>query len=126
MNTKILMTVSALIMGVTGCLLLFFPQEISNYLLLNEANSIFFQVFGSLYVGFAMLNWTAKGSLLGGIYGRPVVIANISHFAIGTLALIKWLVFYNYYPYVWVITILYFIFAVLFGITLFTHPLPKR
>jgi hypothetical protein len=122
MNTKTLMIVSALIMGLTGIILLFFPQEVSHYLNLNEANSIFFQILGSLYLGFAMLNWTAKGSLLGGIYGRPVVIGNFTHFTIGTLALIKWILFYNYFQYIWGFTILYFIFAVLFGIVLFTSP----
>jgi hypothetical protein len=109
-------------LGLTGIILLFFPQEVSHYLNLNEANSIFFQILGSLYLGFAMLNWTAKGSLLGGIYGRPVVIGNFTHFTIGTLALIKWILFYNYFQYIWGFTILYFIFAVLFGIVLFTSP----
>jgi hypothetical protein len=120
------MIVSALIMGLTGIILLFFPQEVSHYLNLNEANSIFFQIFGSLYFGFAMVNWTAKGSLLGGIYGRPVVIGNFTHFTIGALSLIKWLILYNYFLYFWGFTILYFIFAVLFGIVMFTNPRLKK
>ena len=126
MNTKTLMIVSALLLGLTGIILLFFPQEVSHYLNLNEANSIFFQIFGSLYFGFGMLNWTAKGSLLGGIYGRPVVIGNFTHFTIGTLSFIKWLIFYNYILYIWGFTILYFIFAVLFGIVMFTNPRLKN
>ena len=126
MNTKTLMLVSALLLGLTGIFLLFFPQEISHYLNLNEANSIFFQIFGSLYFGFAMVNWTAKGSLLGGIYGRAIVTGNFTHFTIGTLALIKWILFYNYFLYIWVFTIFYFIFAVLFGVVMFTNPWLKK
>ena len=120
------MIVSALLLGLTGIILSFFPQEVSHYLNLNEANSIFFQILGSLYFGFAMLNWTANGTLLGGIYGRPVVIGNFTHFTIGSLALIKWILFYNYYIYIWGFTILYFIFAVLFGIVMFTNPRLKN
>lgn len=126
MNTKTLMIVSALLLVLTGIILLFFPQEVSHYLNLNEANPIFFQIFGSVYFGFAILNWIAKGSLLGGIYGRPVVIGNFTHFTIGTLALIKWILFYNYFLYIWGFTILYFIFSVLFGIVMFTNPRLKN
>ena len=38
---------------------------------------------------FAMLNWMAKGVIIGGIYSRPIVIANLAHFLIGDLELIK-------------------------------------
>jgi len=47
------------------------------------------QIAGALYFGFAILNWTAKGTLLGGIYGRPIVLANFTHFAIGAITLLK-------------------------------------
>jgi len=39
--------------------------------------------------GFAMINWTAKTSLLGWIYGRPIPIGNFAHYAIAALALLK-------------------------------------
>jgi len=31
----------------------------------------------------------AKGVIIGGIYSRPIVIANLAHFLIGDLELIK-------------------------------------
>jgi hypothetical protein len=36
-----------------------------------------------------MLNWMAKGTIIGGIYNRPIAIANLTHFLIGGLALAK-------------------------------------
>lgn len=35
------------------------------------------------------MNWTAKDSLIGGIYARPVSLANFSHFFAGALLLLK-------------------------------------
>ena len=122
MDTKILMITSALLLGLSGIILLFFPQEVSHSLNLNEANSIFFQIFGSLYLGFGLLNWSAREILFGGVYGRAVLSGNFTHFTIGAFALIKWQLLYNYFGYIWILTILYFLFAVLFGIVMMTSP----
>jgi hypothetical protein len=35
------------------------------------------------------MNWIARGSVLGGIYGRAVVAGNQTHLTIGTLALLQ-------------------------------------
>ena len=35
------------------------------------------------------MNWIARGSALGGIYGRAVVAGNQTHLAIGALVLVK-------------------------------------
>ena len=36
------------------------------------------------------MNWTAKDSLIGGIYARPVSLANFGHFFAGALLLLKY------------------------------------
>ena len=64
MNTKVLMTLSAVIMGVAGIILSFLSQEISDYLSLAVANLVIMQILGSLYFGFAMLNCTTKANLI--------------------------------------------------------------
>lgn len=46
-------------------------------------------VTGTLYLGFAMLNWIAREKLIGGIYSRPVAIGNFIHFLSGTIILTK-------------------------------------
>ena len=122
MNTKLLMTISAVILGVTRIILSFMPQEVSHFLSLTESTPIVFQILGALYFGFAMLNWTAKANLIGGIYSRPVAIGNFTHFVIGGLALIKLLLHNTNGTSIWQCAILYSIFAVLFGYVLFTKP----
>lgn len=91
MNTKIVMTTSALFMGIIGLLLSFLPNEIAHYLAVepNSITILFFMLISSLYLGFAMLNWMAKGTLIGGIYNRPIAIGNLMHFVVGAIALGK-------------------------------------
>jgi hypothetical protein len=115
------MIISAIFLGGLGIILTFLPQEISNYLFIKQP--IIFQLLGALYFGFAMINWTAKANLIGGIYGRPVAIGNFSHFAIGGLALIKPILSGTLYGNLWVIiTIVYLVFGILFGYIFFNHP----
>jgi ATP/ADP translocase len=117
------MTISAVMLGVTGIILSFIPQEVSHFLSLTDSTPIVFQILGALYFGFAMLNWTAKANLIGGIYSRPVAIGNFTHFLIGGLALIKLLLHNTNRTSIWVCAImLYLIFAVLFGYVLFNNP----
>ncbi|MEO9209746.1 MAG: hypothetical protein ABI208_01535 [Ginsengibacter sp.] len=122
MNTKLLMATSAIVLGAIGIALTFMPEEVSHFLKLTESSPIIFQILGALYFGFAMLNWTAKGNLIGGIYSRPVAIGNFSHFLIGGLALIKLAINNLDWTSIWICSILYLIFALLFGWVLFTNP----
>ena len=89
MNTKALMTSSAIILALIGISLIFLPKEILDYLELSVSDTLelLMQIIGSLYFAFAMLNWMSKGSLIGGIYGRPIAIANLTHFVIAGLCL---------------------------------------
>ena len=125
MNTKILMISSAIIFTLIGINLILFPKEILNHLELGDSDTLelLMQIIGSLYCGFAMLNWMSKGNLIGGIYNRPISAANWTHFAIAGLALIKGIFANPNSSYIiWIITIFYSIFAILFGIVLFNHP----
>jgi hypothetical protein len=124
MNTKILMMASAVFMFLGGILLQFFPQEVLGYLGITVigVTSLFIQLAGALYLGFALMNWMAKTVLIGGIYARPLAIGNFAHFSIGALGLIKFALSNGASPLIWVIAIIYSIFAVLFGIVFMTHP----
>lgn len=125
MNTKLLMSLSAIVMGITGIILTFFPQEIAVFFKMADTNTILLQVLGGLYFGFAMLNWAAKANLTGGIYSRPVTIGNFSQFVIGGLALLKFGTGNTTNKYIWIAVILYLVFAILFGIVFFTNPVMK-
>lgn len=91
MNTKLVMTTSSLFLGIIGAMLSFLPNEIADYLSVqpNSITMLFFMLMSSLYLGFGILNWTAKGTLIGGIYNRPIAIGNLMHFGVGAIALFK-------------------------------------
>ena len=91
MNTKIVMTISALFMAVIGGLLSFLPNEIANFLNIesNTITILFMKIMSALYLSFGLLNWMAKGTLIGGIYNKQIAIGNLMHFGVGAIALVK-------------------------------------
>ncbi len=125
MNTKLLMSLSAIVMGIAGIILTFLPQEFAGFFNMADTNILLLQVLGGLYFSFAMLNWAAKANLTGGIYSRPVTIGNFSHFVIVGLALLKFETRSPANLYIWIAVILYIVFAILFGIVFFTSPVVK-
>jgi|GraSoiStandDraft_4_1057263.scaffolds.fasta_scaffold64160_4 hypothetical protein len=85
------MTLSAALTAALGVAASFAPQEILQHARVqaDPFPVAVIQLAGALYLGFAVLNWSAKGSMLGGIYGRPIGLANFGHFAIGAIVLVK-------------------------------------
>ena len=82
-------TVSALCQAALGALLLFAPLEVSSALMPTARADGFPQLLGAALIGFAAMNWIARGAALGGIYGRAVVIGNQTHFVVGALVLLN-------------------------------------
>lgn len=91
MNTRLLMVASSLFLGLTGLAASFAPQELLAFLGSPATGpaSILVQLMGALYFAFALVNWTAKDNIIGGIYSRPVSLGNMAHFVIGAIALAK-------------------------------------
>ncbi|MHA4844699.1 hypothetical protein ACX0G7_11070 [Flavitalea antarctica] len=126
MNTKLLMISSAVIFGATGLLLTFVPEEVGVYLGLPVEATLLIQFLGAANFGFAMLNWMAKGNLIGGIYSKPVALGNYSHFLLAVPAVGRLAIKSEGLNYLWIITIVYGIFAVLFGYISFRNPKPNH
>jgi hypothetical protein len=122
MNTRLIMSLSAVLMGITGIILSFLPQETQRFFGQEPARmaNAGLQVLGALYFAFAMTNWTARANLIGGIYGRPIAIGNLCHFTIAALALIK--AYASGLSLVLIPAVIYVMFAAAFGIIFFTHP----
>jgi len=125
MNTKTLMIISAIFLAVNGFGFTFFPNEIAG-LLINDDNYIFIlilQMLGALYLGFSILNWMSKASLIGGIYNKPILIGNLLHFFTASMALIK-LAFKveTNLQLIFSYTIIYSLFTLFFGYVFFTNP----
>jgi hypothetical protein len=122
MNTKLVMTLCACVLGIIGILFSFLPQELSHYMGWTDTQPVVLQMMGALYFGFAIMNWTAKANIIGGIYGRPIALGNFAHFIVGGLALFKWVTQHPAAKIMIGLTSLYIIFAILFGYILFVHP----
>lgn len=112
-------------MGLMGMFLTFMPDQVLIVLgqMPNSILNICLQLTGALYLGFAMTNWMAKTLIIGGIYARPLTIGNFFHFLIAGLALVK-LSFITTATnmYIYVLTVIYSIFAILFGYVFMAHP----
>ncbi len=108
-------------MGLAGIILTFLPDETGRFLTGPAAkpSAILMQVLGALYFAFAMLNWMSRGNPIGGIYNRPVAVANFTHFMIATFALLRQT---GGDRRIWVIAAVYLIFSVIFGLILFRQP----
>ncbi len=128
MNTKYLMIASSIFMGFLGLYATFFPAEILNYAGVNATvlTTLFVQITGALYLGFALMNWTAKTVLIGGIYSKPLCLGNFLHFTVAGLALLKGTWNNSDLKYILIVTIVYAAFAILFGFVLFTSPIKKQ
>jgi hypothetical protein len=130
MNTKTIMILSAVVMGAAGIALLFIPQEIHAQFQVeatevNPVDALILQLMGAMYFGFAMINWTAKANLIGGIYGRPIAIGNVTHFTVGALGLLKGFIS-SRQELLLAPALIYLLFAIGFTVVFFTHPVKDQ
>jgi hypothetical protein len=125
LKAKPIMILSAVFLAILGISLTFAPKEIAEFagMGFTPIYQLQLQILGALFLGFAALNWMAKGAIIGGIYNRPIALANLTHFFIGGAALVKAVAGNIHLHYaVWVLALIYLIFAILFGILFSTHP----
>lgn len=76
MNPRHLLTATAVVHAALAIWALFLPNEIARGLELGAGASVPIQLVGAGLWAFAALNWTGRGAIYGGIYGRPIVVAN--------------------------------------------------
>jgi hypothetical protein len=126
-STRALMTLTAAFAAALGVTASFLPQEILAH---GGAAPEWFpvvvvQIAGALYLGVAILNWMARGALIGGIYGRPIALANFMHFAVAAIVLIKAVAAGQSGAWLLTGTAAYAGLAVWWGLVLFTSPSPS-
>lgn len=127
MNSRALLTASAIFLGGAGLGLTFLPQELLLHVRQPDARIlvVFVQTIGAAYLAFAMLNWMSRGSTIGGIYGRPLAVANVVHFTMVAILLARWAAA-GAPPGVMISAGLYVLFALGFGALMFGRPSPTR
>lgn len=121
--SNIALTIAALLLGVLGVVLSFLPQEL--FQLFNEPTGTFgilsVKLLGLCMIGLSAINWMSKDRLIGGIYNRPLALANTLHFCIGAVILIKTLMV-TFYWSLFILSFFYAVFGVAFFKIMFTTP----
>jgi hypothetical protein len=105
-------------LGVAGAGLLFAPREVADAAGATGPDVVY-QVFGAALLALASMNHIARGSALGGIYGRAIVTANQVHFTIGAIALVKYALRAPMQPALAVLAVGYVAGGVFFNLLLF-------
>ena len=80
---------SALVLLLGGLALLFAPDALLPRLVpgFPAAGEWLGQLLAAAWLGVAALNWTSQRAVLGGIYGRPVVLANVALYFVSATSL---------------------------------------
>lgn len=125
MNTRLLMRSSALFLGIIGVLFVFASREVleAGGFTVDPALHLIAQILGAAWLGLAILNWMAQGNLIGGIYGKPVAMGNMTYFLITGMTLIKLCLNELTAGLAEIgFTVVHVLFAALFAYVAFTHP----
>ena len=123
MHTRVLMSLSAVFMAIIGLAFSFMPQEVLGMhgTVPDNATVLLIQMAGAAYLGFAMLNWQARGVIIGGIYAKPVAVGNFLHFAMVAITLIKAAFAFAAVPLMFSAAV-FSAFAIWFGLVVFKPP----
>jgi hypothetical protein len=116
-----LLVTAAVLFLVAALPLLFAPAELQGWAGFDASptSSLLLQVLGSALFGFAMLDWLARYARIDGIFGRPLLMANLAHTASAALLLGHAVIGGNRTPLVLTATAGYAILAAAFGSRLF-------
>ncbi len=129
MNPKVLLPLAAVVYGATGLGLLFAPLEFGPLLGLSSvaAAEVPLQMASAGLVGFAALNWMGRGAIYGGIYGRPIAVANFGFAAILAPTLLQYQLGGHGQPLGWVFGVLLAGLWLAYGVLLWSKPwFPER
>ncbi|GAB5524522.1 MAG: hypothetical protein Roseis2KO_23940 [Roseivirga sp.] len=124
-----LMLSSASFSGILGVAFTFFPQEVLAQF--GEASSpmttLALQILGAFYVGLALMNYTGKKAILGGIYNRPLQMGNTVYCSIAAITLMKYMAGQSFIiaPAIMVVSLTYILLAASFLKLLFSSPVKE-
>jgi len=114
-----IVTAFAFCLAALGLAFIFGPQEMSAIILGRHDVEPMASLLGAALVGMGLMNWIARNSALGGIYGRTLVSGNQAHFFIGSLTLLKYGAAVGGTAAYWVLVAFYVLGAIFFSSLLF-------
>jgi len=98
------------------------PRLVSGY---PEAAFWLGQLLGAAWLGVAALNWLNRSTLLGGIYGRPVVAANMALYLVSALVLFRAAGQAGFSSALWPLGAAAAVLAIAYAVLLFRGPLRR-
>ena len=121
--TRWLMMLSAIFLAVLGFATFYMPERVLGMhgTVPDNATLLLIQMMGALYLGFAILNWTARGAIIGGIYARPLALGNFLHFVLVATLLTKAAIVFGVLQLA-ASAFVFGAFAIGFGLLLFKPP----
>jgi len=126
-KSTLVMIASALLLIAHGIVLLFAPEFVFKLFSVAQSAeaSMLAQFFAAALIGLGLMNWTARGMILGGIYGRALLFGNFAHSFIGFFVGVRARLGGVGNEYFWIEVALYLAFACVFGVMLFRGPIPQ-
>ncbi len=121
--SKIILTATALLLAAVGLALDFLPQEAAALLGLAAAPAltVILQCLAAALLGLGYLDWLSRANLMGGIYSRPLALANLLFFAVSSITLVRFTAQHTTPTALRVACIVASAFAVLFAWLMFFH-----
>ena len=92
---------------------------------LSGADAWLAQLLAAGWLGVAALNWLGQSALLGGIYGRPQVMANLALYFISATTLLRTVSSREVPATVWIVAAVCVAFALTYGWLLFRGPFQR-
>lgn len=122
------MVSSAVVLGVFGFLASFFANELLSHTKVTSqgAGEMFVQFMSAGMLSLAVLNWMGRNTVLGGIYGRPILTGNLVYFLIVLINMIKMLIAKPELPGMWILAAIYLIFTIGFLNAILFHTAKAR
>ena len=78
MLSKMLMHASAIAFSLLGVVCLFFPDVLVRLMGFSSSVKILIQFVAAGFLAMATLNWIGRNAIYGGIYGKPITLANFA------------------------------------------------
>lgn len=115
------MEIVAVVLGAAALVLIFAPElALARFdLVPGVGGLVLAQLYGAALFGLAMTSWFARTMLLGGIYGRAIVVGGFSHALVGLFALAHLIRATTSNAFVWGAFVLYGGLALWFGSLMF-------
>lgn len=124
MISSVLSHISAFVLFIAGFVLLFAPDVVLPAIIAGfpAAAAWLGQLLAAAWLGVAALNWLQRRVVLGGIYGRPTVLANLALYFVSALSLLRALLGHGAPSLLWLAVAVTGVLALAYGVLLLRGP----